>query len=177
MPVGGPLSYPTNSWQELNWYPAYSWNDFFDFCSNVTNINAPANITAVDSALVKYSNGDPWTNLGNYANYIKQAILPLCSSADYDSPECFGTQNGLSRDHLRSFTDGVSFCLVRYFEQRRSVIFIYKWVFLVSISKAPLTRDSLHRAWSLPSRSVVLSILDYERLAGQLYVSILTAQS
>jgi hypothetical protein len=107
------LNYPTNTWQELNWYPAYSGNDFFEFCSNVTNINTPANITAIDSTLAKYSDEDLWTNLGNYANYIKQAILPLCPNADYDSPECFGTQTGLSRDlpFLSSFTNGVSFCL------------------------------------------------------------------
>jgi len=92
------LDYPTSTWQELNWYPAYSENDFFDFCANITNINAPANIIAVDSALVNYSNGDPWTNLGNYANNIKQVILPFCPGGDYNGPECFGTQTGLLRD-------------------------------------------------------------------------------
>jgi serine carboxypeptidase S28 len=31
--------------------------------------------------------------LGNYANYIKLYLLPLCDSGDYNSTACFGTQN------------------------------------------------------------------------------------
>lgn len=102
------MNYPTNTWQELNWYPAYSGPDFFDFCSNVTNADAPANVTAVDYALAKYTNGKPWTNLGNYANYFKEAFLPLCPSGDYNSVSCFGTQNqtywaDTSNSALRSY--------------------------------------------------------------------------
>jgi hypothetical protein len=92
--VGGPMNYPTSTWQELNWYPDYSSPDFFDFCNNVTNIDAPANVTAIDKALAKYTHGAPWTNLGNYATYFKKYFLPLCPSGNYDSPFCFGTQNG-----------------------------------------------------------------------------------
>ena len=92
-PIGGPMNYPTNTWQELNWNSTYGSQDFFDFCSNVTNIDAPSNITAVDSLLSRYSNGQPWTNLGNYAEYVKQTLLPLCDGAPIDSTSCFGTQN------------------------------------------------------------------------------------
>ncbi|CAG8952089.1 hypothetical protein HYFRA_00000827 [Hymenoscyphus fraxineus] len=94
-PIGGPMNYPTATWQELNWYPAYSSDNFFNFCNNVTNIDAPANITSVDYALAKYTDGEPWVNLGNYAAYFKKNFLPLCSSGDYDSSigGCFGTQN------------------------------------------------------------------------------------
>lgn len=66
-----------------------------DFCGNVTNIDAPVNVTAIDYALAKYTNGEPWTNLGNYATYFQEAFLPLCTSGDIDSTECFSTQNGL----------------------------------------------------------------------------------
>ena len=92
-PIGGPLNYPTNTWQELNWNNTYGSRDFFDFCSNVTNINAPDNITAVDTALSEYSNGEPWTNLGNYAQYVKQTLLPRCDGIPIDSTACYGTQN------------------------------------------------------------------------------------
>jgi len=92
-PIGGPIFYPTATWQELNWNPAYSSPDFFEFCGNVTNINAPHDVTAVDYALSNYTNGEPWVNLGNYAEYFKKTFLPLCSSGNYDSSECFGTQN------------------------------------------------------------------------------------
>jgi hypothetical protein len=96
------MNYPTNTWQELNWDPAASAPDFFNFCSNVTNANALADITATDQVLAKYTNGKPWTNLGNYANYFKQAFLPLCPSGDYDNTECFGTQNRpFSRDYCQ----------------------------------------------------------------------------
>lgn len=88
------MNYPKDTWQELNWYPAYSAPDFFQFCSNVTNINAPASVTAIDNALAKYTHGKPWVNLGNYAEYFKREFLPLCPSGDYDSTSCFGTQNG-----------------------------------------------------------------------------------
>jgi hypothetical protein len=92
-PLGGPLSYPTNSWQELNWSPSQGSEDFFDFCRNVTNLNAPANTTAVDYELANYTNNEPWTNLGNYAAYVKRVVLPLCPNGDYDNTACFGTQN------------------------------------------------------------------------------------
>ncbi|KAL8748066.1 MAG: hypothetical protein Q9190_000151 [Brigantiaea leucoxantha] len=95
-PLGGPMNYPTETWQELNWYPAYDHEDIFQFFSNVTNLDAPENITAVDYALANYTNGEPWTNLGNYANYVKQVIVPLCESGDINNSQCFGTQNGSS---------------------------------------------------------------------------------
>ena len=88
------MFYPTNTWQELNWNPAYGSSDFFTFCSNVTNLDAPENITSVDYTLAKYTGGEPWKNLGNYANYVKQAIVPLCESGDINSSACFSTQNG-----------------------------------------------------------------------------------
>ncbi|RDL38322.1 uncharacterized protein BP5553_02662 [Venustampulla echinocandica] len=115
-PIGGPMNYPKDTWQELNWYPAYSAPDFFDFCSNVTNINAPASVTAFDNALAKYTHGKPWVNLGNYADFFKKAFLPLCPSGDYDSTSCFGTQNasfwadesnGPGRSYLYTSNNGV----------------------------------------------------------------------
>ena len=96
-PMGGPMNYPTNTWQELNWSPLYGSFDFWNFCNNVSNINAPENITAVDYHLANYTQGEPWTNLGNYANYVKEIVLPYCTSGDYDSTSntCFSTQNSL----------------------------------------------------------------------------------
>ncbi|KAF4635431.1 hypothetical protein G7Y89_g2660 [Cudoniella acicularis] len=72
-PIGGPFNYPLDTWQELNWYPAYSGNQFFDFCSNVTNIDAPANVTAIDHALAKYTNGEPWPAL--LLSFLADTIL------------------------------------------------------------------------------------------------------
>ena len=92
-PIGGPFNYPTNTWQELCWNAECGSQDFFSFCGNVTNLDAPASITAVDHELANYTNGEPWTNLGNYANYVKATILPLCPNGDYNNVECFGTQN------------------------------------------------------------------------------------
>ena len=88
------MNYPTNTWQELNWYPAYDAQDFWNFCSNVSNIDAPASITDVDYILSNYTGGEPWTNLGNYANYFKLNFLPLCpDGVSVDNSICFGTQN------------------------------------------------------------------------------------
>jgi hypothetical protein len=92
-PIGGPFIYPTYSWQEINWNPAKGHEDFFNFCRNVTNVDAPANITKVDYELAKYTNNERWKNLGNYAAYIKRVVLPLCASSDYNSAACFGTQH------------------------------------------------------------------------------------
>ncbi|PQE06585.1 extracelular serine carboxypeptidase protein [Rutstroemia sp. NJR-2017a BVV2] len=92
-PIGGPMNYPMGTWQELNWNPSYSSDDFWNFCSNVTNMDAPESITEVDYALANYTGGEPWTNLGNYANYIKTALIPICDGAPIDSTACFGTQN------------------------------------------------------------------------------------
>ena len=110
-PIGGPMNYPINTWQELNWDSTYGSQDFFEFCNNVTNLDAPKNVTAVDTVLSKYSNGEPWTNLGNYAEYVKATLLPLCEGVPIDSTSCFGTQNetfyadptnSLSRSYLYS---------------------------------------------------------------------------
>ncbi|KAF7879001.1 hypothetical protein EAF04_000201 [Stromatinia cepivora] len=92
-PLGGPMNYPTNTWQELNWSPLYTSNDFWNFCSNVTNIDAPKAVTEIDYALSNYTGGEPWTNLGNYATYIKNVLIPICDGAPIDSTSCFGTQN------------------------------------------------------------------------------------
>lgn len=81
------------TWQELNWNPLTSSNDFWDFCSNVTNIDAPKTITDIDYVLSKYTGGEPWTNLGNYAAYIKRVLIPRCDGAPIDSISCFSTQN------------------------------------------------------------------------------------
>lgn len=91
-PVGNVFDYPTSTWQELIWTDDES--QFWEFCSAVTDLDAPENITAVDEQMAKYTNGEPWTNLGNYANYIKEVILPTCPSGFYGSGECFGQGNG-----------------------------------------------------------------------------------
>ena len=91
--VGGPFFYPTNTWQELNWDPNAGSYDFWYFCWNVTNADAPESIKKVDNELSSVTNGEPWYNLGNYANYIKKYIIPLCGGAPINSTECFSTQN------------------------------------------------------------------------------------
>ncbi|KAK3679642.1 hypothetical protein LTR78_000017 [Recurvomyces mirabilis] len=92
-PLGGPFNYPTNTWQELNWDPASGSDDFWNFCTNVTNLDAPENLTQVDYALAQYTGGEPWINLGNYANYVKQYVIPTCDGAPINSVQCFSTQN------------------------------------------------------------------------------------
>lgn len=87
-PVGGPFDYPTSTWQELSWTDQDT--QFWDFCSSVTDIDAPDNVTAVDAQMAKYTGGEAWENLGNYASYIKEVILPTCPSGDYASGDCFG---------------------------------------------------------------------------------------
>jgi hypothetical protein len=94
-PIGGPMNYPTNTWQELNWSDRYGSEDFWHFCSNVTNPTPSKNISNVDTALAQYSNGEAWTGLGGYADYVKKVLLPTCESGRIDSTDegCFGTQN------------------------------------------------------------------------------------
>ncbi|KAI1611606.1 extracelular serine carboxypeptidase [Exophiala viscosa] len=121
-PLGGPDNYPwiflplpllvplLITWQELNWYPVYDAPDFFDFCNNITDLNAPANITAVDTQLSNYTNGSAWTGLGAYANYVKNVIVSTCPSEDLiDTTTCFSTQNetywaDVTNSALRSYT-------------------------------------------------------------------------
>lgn len=93
-PLGGPMNYPTNTWQELGWNSSFGSDDFWNFCNNVTNLYAPEEITKVDYVLANYTNGEPWRNLGNYANYVKEVVLGYCPSGDYGNSECFNTQNG-----------------------------------------------------------------------------------
>ncbi|KAF8210001.1 extracelular serine carboxypeptidase [Mycena galopus ATCC 62051] len=91
-PIGNPMFYPTSTWQELNWDPNAGSDDFFVFCDAVTSTNST--FSAVDSQLSKYTGGAIWKNLGNYANYVKTNVVPLCPPGlDLDSNECFGTHN------------------------------------------------------------------------------------
>ncbi|KAF2774000.1 extracelular serine carboxypeptidase-like protein [Teratosphaeria nubilosa] len=95
-PLGGPFDYPTNTWQELGWdsdLTGSGSDDFWYFTENITNANAPENVTQIDYALSKYTNGEPWTNLGNYANYIKKYILPLATGPIDSTDGGFSTQN------------------------------------------------------------------------------------
>ncbi|KAF2760904.1 hypothetical protein EJ05DRAFT_524154 [Pseudovirgaria hyperparasitica] len=92
-PLGGPMFYPTNTWQELNWYTDYTSDDFFQFCGNVTDLDTPEDVTAVDSVLAAYTGGEDWKGLGNYAEYVKNVIVPLCEDGDLNNQKCFGTQN------------------------------------------------------------------------------------
>ncbi|PNS15019.1 cell division control protein 42 [Sphaceloma murrayae] len=91
-PLGGPMNYPTNTWQELNWNPSYNSDDFFLFCSNVTSPASPSSL-AIDTALTPYTH-HPTPNLGNYATYIRTYLLPLCPSPSLlNTTTCFSTQN------------------------------------------------------------------------------------
>ncbi|KAI1816653.1 peptidase S28 [Poronia punctata] len=110
-PLGGPFYYPDYTWQEIDWNPAIGRGNFFDFCDNVTNPSPTPSSIKTDSLLSRYTHGKAWKNLGNYAEYIKRVILPLCPSGEYDGPECFGTQhpswwadttNGAERSFLYS---------------------------------------------------------------------------
>lgn len=89
------MNYPNPTWQELNWNPPDDSEDFYQFCSNITNPSAPSNVTSVDHKLAKYTQGEAWTGLGNYAAYIKRVIVPLCTSGRLDTTDsgCFNTQN------------------------------------------------------------------------------------
>ncbi|KAK7026334.1 putative serine protease EDA2 [Favolaschia claudopus] len=90
--IANPVFYPTNTWQELNWSPTAGSDDFFLFCDAVTANNST--LAGVDSQLSNYTGGKKWKNLGNYANYIKENIVPLCpDGVSLDSNECFGTHN------------------------------------------------------------------------------------
>ncbi|PPJ54669.1 hypothetical protein CBER1_05977 [Cercospora berteroae] len=80
------------AWQEIIWGDNGS-NDFFHFCNNVTNLDAPSNITSIDHELSSYTYNESWPNLGNYANYIKQYLISTCTSGGIASTSCFGTQN------------------------------------------------------------------------------------
>lgn len=97
-PIGGPMFYPTNTWQELNWFSMRSAEDFYTFCSNVTNPSPSASVAAVDTLLSKYTHGDPWVGLGGYANYVNATLLPLCETGDYASTNdgCFGLSQNAS---------------------------------------------------------------------------------
>lgn len=96
LPIGGPMNYPLGTYQELNWNASYSNPMFWQICGNVTNDNAPKNITDNDYALANYTNGESWPGLGGYANMFQQVFLPLCESGNYGSsdPGCYGVSNG-----------------------------------------------------------------------------------
>ncbi|KAI8627431.1 extracelular serine carboxypeptidase-like protein [Xylariaceae sp. FL1651] len=92
-PIGNPGFYLSNTWQELGWNSTFGHRDFFNFCGNITDIDAPKEIAEVDYALSNYTKGEPWVGLGGYANYVKTYTLPLCDTGNYNSHDCWGTQN------------------------------------------------------------------------------------
>ncbi|KAH8829049.1 extracelular serine carboxypeptidase-like protein [Flagelloscypha sp. PMI_526] len=103
--IKNPLFYPNSGWQELHWDPNVGSNDFYYFCGNLTNPDSPSNITRIDKQLAKYTNGKEWKNLGNYAEYIKRVIIPLCpEGTSINSNDCFGTLNATAYDNPFDFT-------------------------------------------------------------------------
>ncbi|KAJ7843797.1 extracelular serine carboxypeptidase-like protein [Mycena olivaceomarginata] len=88
--IANPFFYPTSTWQELNWDAGS--NDFFVF---VTLLRAQILLSLpLTPSSASTTGGVIWKNLGNYANYIKTNIVPLCPpGVDLDSNECFGTHN------------------------------------------------------------------------------------
>ncbi|RWA08733.1 hypothetical protein EKO27_g6366 [Xylaria grammica] len=72
-PIGNPGNYFSNTWQELNWNSSYGSHDFFYFCGNVSNIDAPKEISEIDYSLSNYTNGEPWVGLGGYAGTQNQS--------------------------------------------------------------------------------------------------------
>ncbi|KAI1810713.1 peptidase S28 [Poronia punctata] len=92
-PIGNPGSYFSNTWQELNWNSTYGSRDFYYFCGNITDIDSPPEIQEVDYLMGNFTAGEPWVGLGGYAHYIKTYTRHLCESGEYNSHDCWGTQN------------------------------------------------------------------------------------
>jgi len=88
--LSGPMSYPANTWHELSWV-TFGSNDFFDFCSNVTNIDTLANIPPLIAR--DRNTPAPISWFGGYAVYLKDVVKPGCASGDYNNSLCFGTLN------------------------------------------------------------------------------------
>ncbi|KAF2857234.1 hypothetical protein K470DRAFT_223779 [Piedraia hortae CBS 480.64] len=86
-PIGGPMFYPTYTWQELIWNQE-THEDFWYFCTNVTSDTSK--FRDMDFELASHTGGRPWKNLGNYANYIKSYMIPTCKDS---IQSCYGTQN------------------------------------------------------------------------------------
>ncbi len=75
-PIGNPGFYLSNTWQELNWNSSYGSRDFFYFCGNVSDIDAPKGVSDIDYSMSIYTNGEPWVGLGGYAVSILFFHLP-----------------------------------------------------------------------------------------------------
>ncbi|GAA94723.1 uncharacterized protein L969DRAFT_103498 [Mixia osmundae IAM 14324] len=95
-PIGGPLDYLGNSWQEvkeiyLNPAQIGKPSDFDYFCSNITAKTVDASI---DTVLSKYTHGRTWPKLSNYANYMRKYYNANCKSPNkLNDAACFGTTN------------------------------------------------------------------------------------
>lgn len=58
----------------------------------MTSSKSSKNASSADWALSKYTDGEQWTGLGGWADYVKKVVLPLCPPGDsLDSNDCFGT--------------------------------------------------------------------------------------
>jgi hypothetical protein len=85
-PIGNPGTYFSNTWQELNWNSTYGSRDFFNFCGNVTDIDAPDEIAKVDYVMSNYTKGEPWIGLGGYAVSVVAAsnvVLQACNISNH----------------------------------------------------------------------------------------------
>ncbi|GAW24549.1 hypothetical protein ANO14919_141360 [Xylariales sp. No.14919] len=93
-PIGNPGNYFSNTWQELNWNSSYGSHDFFYFCGNVSNIDAPKEISEIDYSLSNYTDGEPWVGLGGYAGaYIDApkegpSLISRVIDASYEQQWC-----------------------------------------------------------------------------------------
>ncbi|XXH04955.1 hypothetical protein Hte_011378 [Hypoxylon texense] len=90
-PIGNPGFYHSSTWQELNWNSTYGSRDFFYFCGNVSDIDAPEEITQVDYLFANYTNGVPWVTFkGAYIAAPEEgpALLSRVVDTSYEQQWC-----------------------------------------------------------------------------------------
>lgn len=153
-PLGGPGNYPTYSYQEVNWNPEFGSQDFFYFCRNVSDVNPPANNTAADNQLAKYTNNEAWTNLGKVDSSFESRLTKLQQATTQP------TSSALSSHYAPAATITVWRASARAIPQNgQSQATAYSGATCTQSAQSsaptrrpnPWARSRCYRAWSAPA--------------------------
>ncbi|UZJ55270.1 hypothetical protein CBS101457_004590 [Exobasidium rhododendri] len=165
------LSFPLGSFQELNWDPSVSTNDFAEFCTALVGESSgpvsPApqrRSTAVRVERRKSSQSvldleeedddslKPPQVVRNFADYIKKNYVEACTSDNTSTVEdCFGTQDWSAYNNATELSDGLSWTFQ----------YCSTWGYFMTAPPIPKEGHS-PRTFQLSSPKLISSLIDLE---------------
>ncbi|KAK1819439.1 hypothetical protein LTR12_006140 [Friedmanniomyces endolithicus] len=95
------LSYGIGNWQSLNWDPAVSSPEFYNYCANISDADvlypATESLRTAASSLITQSGYNANTSIVNqmlnYIGYVNLTAIEPCTASNMTQDQCFSNHN------------------------------------------------------------------------------------